>query len=388
MKYVLCITQRCNLACTYCYIGKNSSRMSLSTAAKIVDFMYANTPEEERIDVAFFGGEPLLEFGLIRSITNLIENHPEYDSERLELSIVTNGTIFSDEIARFVRQHNMVFGISCDGTPEIQDHFRRFVDNRPSSGVVEETIVAAVASLPSVMVNSVHHPDTLIHMPVAVDYFFSLGLRRIHLNPDYSARWTSRNIRHLPGVYAAIGQQFVDYYLRETPCYISLIDSKIAVILRGGYQAAERCRMGRGEYAFSPNGNIYPCERLIQDGEENQHTIGNIDSGLDLTSMMCNQASGGEKNQQCASCSINSYCMNWCGCSNFMATGYYNRVGAFMCASEKAAVQTALDAFRTIENILGPTFVEHLAGVPGMNSFVYQEHSQRSELYGLERDRM
>jgi uncharacterized protein len=52
-----------------------------------------------------------------------------------------------------------------------------------------------------------------------------------------------------------------------------LIDGAIAVILRGGYKPLERCRMGAGEYAFGPSGNIYPCERLIgsDDGKEALH---------------------------------------------------------------------------------------------------------------------
>lgn len=379
MKYVLCITRQCNLACAYCYIRKQPARMSLATASKIVDFMYANTPEDERIDVAFFGGEPLLEFDLIRRITDLIETHPEYDRGRLELSVVTNGTLFSAEIADFIQRHNLVFGISCDGPPDIQDRFRRFIDGRPSSGRVEKNILAAVAGLPAVMVNAVFHPKTIVHLPETIDYLFSLGLRRIHLNPDYSAHWTASDIARLPQIFAAIGRRFIAYYLRDTPCYISLIDAKIAVILRGGYHAAERCRMGRGEYAFSPSGYIYPCERLIEDGGANRHTIGHIDSGLDLTNLSCNSTDG-EKNSQCLACSINAYCMNWCGCSNFMATGYYNRVGAFLCASEKAAFRTALDAFKTIEAQRGPTFVEHLAGMPGLNSFAYQEHHQRSSV--------
>lgn len=373
MKYVICITQRCNLACTYCYIDKKTARMSTATAGKIVDFMYANTPEDERIDVAFFGGEPLLEFELIRRITDQIENHACYNRERIELSIVSNGTIFSEKIAEFIAGHHMVFGISCDGPPELQNHFRRYADNRPSSEIVEQTIKAAVSCLPAVMVNSVYHPDTFMHLGDVVDYLSSHGMRRIHLNPDFSADWTSRDINQLPNIYAAVGQKFVDYYRQKHPCYISLIDSKIAVILRGGYKSAERCRMGRGEYAFSPNGNIYPCERLIEDGEDNRHAIGHINRGLDLSNLSCNRASG-DKNPQCVSCSISPYCMNWCGCSNFMATGYYNRAGAFMCASEKAAVQTALDAFKTIEARCGPTFVDHLAGAPNINSFAYQEN--------------
>ena len=48
------------------------------------------------------------------------------------------------------------------------------------------------------------------------------------------------------------------------------------MILRGGYRPLERCRMGNGEYAFAASGNIYPCERLIGDGEGKNHRIGKM----------------------------------------------------------------------------------------------------------------
>ncbi len=60
--------------------------------------------------------------------------------------------------------------------------------------------------------------------------------------------------------------------------------------------------------------------------------------------------------------------MNWCGCSNAFMTGYYNRVGAFLCASERAAIQTALEVFQTLERKLGPVFLHHLSGAPQRNS--------------------
>lgn len=368
MKYVLCITQRCNLACNYCYIGKKNARMPLSVAKKIIDFMFSNTPLEERIEIAFFGGEPLLEFDLITKITEMIENHPVFSKERVDLSIVTNGTIFTNEIADFVNKHNMVFGISCDGHSVVQNKFRRFADGKPSSDIVKNTIKLAIKSLPCVLVNSVHNPITFKYLPQVLDYFSSLGLRRIYLNPDYSAIWTKPDIKTLPEVYGWIGEKYINYYIQGTPRYISLIDNKIAVILRGGYKTDERCRMGSGEFAFAPNGNVYPCERLIENGDENSHFIGNVNTGIELSNLSCNNASGGSINKECMTCGIKEYCMNWCGCSNFMSTGYYNRVGAFLCASEKSAVQTAFNVFQILEKKLGPTFAEHLAGSPDINS--------------------
>ena len=69
MKYTLAVTQRCNLACDYCYIHEKNSVMPLAVAEKILNFIFENTPKSEKIDIGFFGGEPLLEFNLIKKIT-------------------------------------------------------------------------------------------------------------------------------------------------------------------------------------------------------------------------------------------------------------------------------------------------------------------------------
>lgn len=368
MKYILCITQHCNLTCKYCYIHKKKTRMSFSVAKKIVDFMFANTPINERIDIGFFGGEPLLEFRLIQAITKMIEDHPQFNDERVEFAVVTNGTIFSDQIADFVNEHKMVFGISCDGPPFVQDTFRCFPGGTASSNVVEKTLKRAKEAIQTVLVNSVFHPRTFRYLPQVVEYFSSLGLKQIHLNPDFSAPWSQKDINALPDIYDQIAQQYIAFYIQGNPLFINLIDNKIAAILRGGYESIERCRMGKGEFAFSPEGNIYPCERLVGDGTENRHCIGNIHNGLNIERMSCNRLPDQTINAECLSCSLNQYCMNWCGCSNYMSTGYYNRVGQFLCISEKAAIQAALNAFQILEKKLGPTFVDHLSGHPSSNS--------------------
>jgi uncharacterized protein len=209
-------------------------------------------------------------------------------------------------------------------------------------------------------------------MPQTVAFFSALGLRQINFNADYSATWSREDTELLADVYDRIGDRFIAFYVERDPHFINLIDGKIAAILRGGYTTIERCRMGTGEFAFSPEGNIYPCERLVGDGTENRHCTGHIDSGLDLGKMSCHCAPDGAVNSECGSCSLAVYCMNWCGCSNYMATGYYNRVNRFLCASEKAAVRTAFRVFQTLEQALGPTFVDHMSGLPWSNSVFRQ----------------
>ena len=333
--------------------------MSAETAARVVDFIYANSTPEEPIEIGLFGGEPLSSFAMVRHCTDLVKNHPDYDHQRVTLSLVTNGTIFSEEIADFLQAHDITFCLSCDGPPAIQDRFRRFPDGSGSSTAVESTIRQALGRLPTVLVNAVYSPETLPDLPAIVDYFISLGLRKIYLNANYGARWTARDAALLPEIFERISERYIAMQLQGDPCFISVIDSKLAVILKKGYGPMERCRMGRGEFAFTPSGRIYPCERLIGADNETDHCIGTVFSGINAHALGC-QPRSDSADQECADCSLRPYCMHWCGCSNFFSTGRYDRVGPFQCASEQTAISTAHTVFETLSQSLGATFLDHL----------------------------
>ncbi|MCP4898595.1 MAG: radical SAM protein [bacterium] len=369
MKYTFLVTQKCNLSCQYCYIKQRSNRMTRQIAKRAVDFSFRNTPPDEPVEVGFFGGEPLLEFGTVKEITNLFEDHPEFDSQRVRMTVITNGTVFSKEIATFLGAHNIALGISCDGPPEVHGANRRFRNGRTSAQRVEHTITLARRWLPTVMVNAVYGPQTAPALPRTVDYLSSLGIRQIYLTPDFCASWSPAEIEALQGIFDIIGQQYAQHYLEGDPHFLSPIDSKIAVMLRGGYDPTERCRMGRGEFAFTPEGSIYPCERLVGDGK-NEHSIGNLDDGIQIDKLLGHCVPAESLNKECASCRAREFCMNWCGCSNFFTTGFYNRVSPLQCALEKATLNTALEVLQTLESKLGPVFCEHLSGVPQTNSML------------------
>jgi uncharacterized protein len=365
MKYTLAVTQRCDLACDYCYIGKNDSVMLLSTAKKIIDFIFENDPENEKIDIGFFGGEPLLEFALIRKITDLIQTHKSFDPNRVILSVVTNGTIFSKEIVDFFMKKNIVVSISCDGPPFIQDAFRHFPDGRRSSNIVEKNIKNMLKSFPLLPVNAVYSQENFQFLPDVVEYLSSLGVKNIYLNPNISGQWTKKEAGMLTQIYSNIGNKYIDFYRQGRPKYINLIDNKIVLILRGGYKPLERCRMGNGELAFAPSGNIYPCERLIGSDDEKTHWLGNINDGF-IQRKGCEKISSVAVNLECQTCGLREYCMNWCGCTNYFSTGSYDKVGAFMCASEKAAINAAFDIIQNMrENWMN--FSDHIAGTPLMS---------------------
>lgn len=367
MKYTLCITQRCNLNCHYCYIGKGKERMTPTVAKAIINFAHEHTPLDENIDFYFFGGEPLLEFELIKAITKEIEAHPSFNNERVFLTVVTNGTIFSKDIADFLVAHYIRLHVSCDGPNFVHNKFRFFPEGKGSSAIIETNIKQALEVFPPFAVNAVFHPATFLYLPQVIEYFSGLGIRHIYLNPDFSAQWFAQDAEYLPEIFKEIGLKYIRFYEKDDPHFLSLIDSKIAVILRGGYEPREGCRMVTGEFAFSPRGNIYPCERLIGSDTGGLHCIGNIENGF-RSQRGCKKFDLIAVNTGCKDCGFNIYCMNWCGCPNFFSNGHYNEVGPFLCALEKASIKTAFDVIYTLEAKYGGVFSRHLAGHPFINS--------------------
>jgi uncharacterized protein len=226
--------------------------------------------------------------------------------------------------------------------------------------IVERNIRQALGSTDLLRVNAVFHPLTFRQLPETVAYLAELGVHKIYLNPDFSAPWSEEDLADLDEIYSQVADLYKSYHLSGLPRFISLIDGKIAAIVAGGYPVDARCRMGLAEFAFTPEGRIFPCERLIGDGSANRHCLGNIEDGIRPCGGCRVTLSTLATNAECQDCGLKDYCMRWCGCSNFLATGHYDRVSRFLCASERAAIKQAFSVFQELSESLGIRFLENL----------------------------
>ena len=113
----LTITERCNLNCVYCYEKhKSAAEMSTTTAKCIVDSELSRTDEIDQLNFEFFGGEPFLNFPLIKKISEYIWSKKV--SVGVSIAAVTNGTAFTNEVKRWLFDHKNQFdlGLSIDST--------------------------------------------------------------------------------------------------------------------------------------------------------------------------------------------------------------------------------------------------------------------------------
>jgi len=361
MKFTLNLTHRCNLSCRYCYGGNAcQSDMQENIARQSVDFAFRITPDQEPLEFSFFGGEPLLCPGLVTGLTAMIQAKREERSGAIRLSMTTNGTLINHEIADFLGENRIDLCISIDGPEHVHNTNRIFSGGQGSHHAAMRGLSLARAKLAKVQVNAVYSPDTFTLLPETLEFFLKEQIGVIHFNPDICATWQPEDLAGLSRVYEEVADMYLAAYRKGQEVALNLLDSKMVLFIKGGYHQDDRCGMGETEMAVAPSGNLYPCERFVGNDDRLDFVIGHVGFGF-YRERRCNViARRATTNSACRDCAISSYCMNWCGCTNFKLTGHTDRTGPMMCISERAIIAAAHRVFNTLIHENNELFYSHL----------------------------
>ncbi|MDD4409432.1 MAG: SPASM domain-containing protein [Candidatus Pacebacteria bacterium] len=138
------LTERCNFRCKYCFIKNqessdyDSENMSLEIALKGLDFfclLIAEDPKQFELEktIVFYGGEPLLNWCVLRILLTKIEEYIQNGKlpKRTILNMVTNGSLITNEIAEVLKNSNVQVSISIDGDSFATNSSRAYADGRP-----------------------------------------------------------------------------------------------------------------------------------------------------------------------------------------------------------------------------------------------------------------
>ncbi|RQW78516.1 MAG: 4Fe-4S cluster-binding domain-containing protein, partial [Methanothrix sp.] len=133
---MLNLSNDCNLSCKYCLAqcgsyGKSGGKMSEKVARDSIDFLVRESLGEHLI-ISFFGGEPLLNFEIIKAIIEYSKDKEKSHGKKICHHLTTNGTLFNEEIISFLKNNRCRVTVSIDGDRENHDKMRIFSDGRGS----------------------------------------------------------------------------------------------------------------------------------------------------------------------------------------------------------------------------------------------------------------
>ncbi|MBR2955538.1 MAG: thioether cross-link-forming SCIFF peptide maturase, partial [Ruminococcus sp.] len=131
------IAHDCNLRCKYCFastgdFGKGRKLMSLETGKHAIDFLLENSGDRPNLELDFFGGEPLMNFDVVKQIVNYARSREGEYNKKFRFTITTNGLLLDDDKIDFINKEMSNVVLSIDGRKEVNDYFRVRVDGTGS----------------------------------------------------------------------------------------------------------------------------------------------------------------------------------------------------------------------------------------------------------------
>ena len=330
MHLTLHLTDRCNLACRYCYARHGTDEMSFETAMSAIDECTADDPNP---GIIFFGGEPLLKADLVFRIIEACERQ---SPRRFHYKVTTNGTLLTPELIARAMSVRLHIAVSCDGTPDAQDRHRMTEAGMGSSALVVPNLRAVLAAQPSAPVMMTVNPDTAADLPEGVRFLREQGASYLISSVNFQADWTERAWRQLKKAYKTLGDWYLDAYRHEEKFYFAAFDKRIASRIWPGRGTS--CQLGRRQIAVAPDGTYYPCVQFVGRAE---YALGGVGRGLDPERRTCVFARNERDKPDCAGCALLGRCNNKCGCLNVSTTGSLDQVPPFYCEHERFLIPFA-----------------------------------------------
>ena len=247
-----CVTHRCNLNCSYCYQVHDEKRMSLETAKAVMGRIFSSVLQEfDAVQIGFIGGEPLLEFDLIREIC-------EYTWAREQekpyiFYATTNGTVLTDAMKGWLVENvgRFKLGLSLDGTCDTQNHNR-------SNSFDKIDIPFFQKHYLDQGVKMTISEYSIAHLAENVKYLHSLGFEVQGANlAEGNFDWGNENF-----VSQIAGQlkELVSFYVERPDLKVcQMFDMNLAMCEQKVKSKQKYCGIGHGTNFFDVDGKEYPC---------------------------------------------------------------------------------------------------------------------------------
>ena len=344
------IAHDCNLACRYCFAeeGEYHGRralMSFEVGKAALDFLIANSGNRKNLEVDFFGGEPTLNFQVVKDLVKYGREQEKIHNKNFRFTLTTNGVLLNDEIMEFANKEMSNVVLSIDGRKEVNDHMRPFRGGQGSYDVIVPKFQKLAESRNQenyyVRGTYTHHN---LDFSKDVLHLADLGFKQISVEPvvaqetdDYALR--EGDLPKLFEEYDALAKEMVKRHKEghDFNFFHFMID------LEGGPCVAKRlsgCGSGTEYLAVTPWGDLYPCHQFV--GNE-EFLMGNVYDGVKNTELRdefkcCNVYS----KEKCRECFARFYCSGGCAANSYNFHGDINNAYDVGCQLQKKRVECAI----------------------------------------------
>jgi len=337
----LFLTQSCNLKCVYCYgeggkYGTGGS-MDEKTAFQAVDWMLEQSGRIKKLHIGFFGGEPFLKFPLMKAVVEYARKRASEAGKDVAFHGTTNATLLDDEIIAFLKEHDITFMVSFDGTKELQDRQRPYADGIGSYDSTVPKIEKLLAAMPkthghAIIVGSTD-PQTVKDalMEIGFSYMSLMPVSRSLFAGEPDQALQARDTRHLIQEMEEEGEKWITFTRGRDNEALKTLRARGAlyngiISLLHNSRRHHACGAGLTDAAVSCSGDVYLCHRFV--GRE-EYKLGTIfEKELKREEY---RKSPVKENNLCTACFARYYCAGGCKHDNVGACGSISKPSEDIC---------------------------------------------------------
>jgi uncharacterized protein len=341
VNMTLLLTQSCNLKCVYCYGdgGKYGAggMMEESTAFQAVDWMLEQSGKIKKLYIGFFGGEPFLNFPLMKAVVEYAEKRVQEMDKQVVSHTTTNATLLDDEKIVFIKEHQIQVMISFDGPQEIQDAQRPYVNGAGTYDSTVPKIRKLLAVLPEAPGHAVILGNTdpqyiknalqeigfeqISVMPVSQSLFQG---KPGNPNSDRDTRVLLQALEEEAETWMRLARNRDREALKSFTDKSQLYQGLIALLHNTKRRHA--CGAGLGLAGVSCTGDIYLCHRFVG---QDEYKLGSVFAqGLNREKYQKSPTTG---NGKCTACFARYYCAGGCKHDNAGSCGSISEPSEDMC---------------------------------------------------------
>jgi len=318
---VLNVNTGCNLSCTYCYKEDldepaNGKRMSFKTAKDSVEMLLKESPDQDRYNMVFFGGEPLTNLTLIKEVVQWAESRFKRIGKRVDFSLTTNATLLNEKVIDYLHEHNIGIAVSMDGPESYHNRNRITVGGKGTYATVVRKVRMLLARYSARPVGArVTLTRGITDVEAIWNHLFNdLGFHEVGFAPVTSGDISDFNLTdtEVAEVFAnlkSLGRRYLRAALEGRSIGFSNMHQMLTDIHEGTKKALP-CGAGVGMVAIDHEGGVNLCHRFTG---SDLPLFGDIESGLDkpaLNKFLNQRLAMSEKG--CDTCRIRNLCAGGC----------------------------------------------------------------------------
>lgn len=304
MEYIIFLTYRCNLRCSYCFANnvvdnENTTLcLSIDKTNQIIDFIrqdISNRKTQEN-SIVFFGGEPTL-------VPDLIDYIIEETSDlNLRYSIYTNGLLLKNMPEKILLKLNTIL-VAIDGDKQAHETYKpvgsyekiienvRYIRKDFPGELIARITMEENTDIFKSVTNLLNEFD-FVHWQIVNKPFFK--------SPQALLDSYKKNIDKLCDFWIeALSNRII---------YNIVPFNEIMAYLLSGIEENQKsfwCGCGKDVMAIDIQGNIYQCDEYINKPESKIATIEDMSVNLNYISHTSIFA-------ECKNCNISAICLGRC----------------------------------------------------------------------------